>query len=384
MLIYAIKMLMGDRAKFAGILIGLTFASFIITQQSGIFIGLMQRTYGFLTDTRQPDVWVMEDAVQYIDDIKPFKMSRLYQVRSIGGVKWAVPLYKGLLKARMSSGNFQICNVIGIDDATLIGGPPSMAEGKITNLRFPDGVIINTAGAKNKLYQIQPDGQKTSLTMGDVMEINDVRAKVVGLCHTTRTFQSQPVIYTTFSRALDFAPRERNLLSFVLVKANDGEDPHALARRIEKETGLSAFTTKEFRNMTLKYYMTQTGIPINFGVAVLLGFIIGAAIAGQTFYTYAHDNLRFFATFKAMGATNKVLVRMVVVQALMTATFGWAFGVGLTVLFGVSAGGTELSFTLPWWLFVGSAVAMYAMTLLSAIISMIKIIRLEPSIVFQS
>ena len=36
----ALKMLMGDRAKFFGILMGLTFASLLITQQMAIFIGL--------------------------------------------------------------------------------------------------------------------------------------------------------------------------------------------------------------------------------------------------------------------------------------------------------------------------------------------------------
>lgn len=384
MLLFALKMMVGDRAKFIGILMGLTFASFIVSQQAGIFVGLMSRTYGFLTDTSQPDIWVMEKRVQYIDDIKPFKMSKLYQTRSISGVQWAVPMYKGLLKARLPTGNFQLCNVIGIDDATLIGGPPKITKGAIENLRFPDAVIINEVGAKKKLYSVNKKGKKVPMQYGEVFEINDHRARVYGFCETVRTFQSQPVVYMTFERALQFAPSERNLLSFVLVKAEKGVDPLELAKKIEENTGLAAYTTKQFRNLTLRYYMTQTGIPINFGIAVLLGFIIGIAIAGQTFYTFAHDNLRYFATYKAMGANNKLITKMVLVQALMTATLGWSFGIGLTTLFGISSGGTELSFKLPWWLFLSSGVGMYSITLLAALISLYKIIRLEPSIVFQS
>ena len=68
--------MVGDRAKFIGIIIGLTFATFIITQQAGIFIGLMARTYGFVTDTSQPNIWVMDPEVQYIDDLKSIKQSR--------------------------------------------------------------------------------------------------------------------------------------------------------------------------------------------------------------------------------------------------------------------------------------------------------------------
>src|SRR2546422_3134388 len=131
----ALKMLVGDRAKYLGILMGLTFASLLITQQAAIFVGLMSRTFGFLTDTALPDIWVMDDKVQFIDDIKPLQDTELYRVRSVAGVQWAVPLYKGLLKARLSNGNFQTCNVVGLDDATLIGGPPTMVAGKLADLR---------------------------------------------------------------------------------------------------------------------------------------------------------------------------------------------------------------------------------------------------------
>ena len=120
----AIKMLLGDRAKYLGIIMGVAFASLLITQQTSIFVGLMTRTYGFVTDTRQPDVWVMDPKVQFIDDLKPLQDTQLLRVRGINGVDWAVPLYKGLLKARLDNGNFQTCNVLGLDDTSLIGGPP--------------------------------------------------------------------------------------------------------------------------------------------------------------------------------------------------------------------------------------------------------------------
>src|SRR5215210_7989007 len=107
----AIKMLIGDRAKYLGIVMGLTFASLLITQQLAIFFGLMTRTFGAISDLGQPDVWVMDPKVQFIDDIKPLQDTELYRVRGVEGVDWAVPLYKGLLKARLSNGNFQTCNV---------------------------------------------------------------------------------------------------------------------------------------------------------------------------------------------------------------------------------------------------------------------------------
>src|SRR5271165_5148625 len=97
----ALKMLVGDRAKYLGIIMGLTFASLLITQQAGIFVGLMSRTFGFLTDTSLPDVWVMEEKVGFVDDVISLRDTDLYRVRSVEGIEWAVPLYKGLLQARL-------------------------------------------------------------------------------------------------------------------------------------------------------------------------------------------------------------------------------------------------------------------------------------------
>ncbi len=379
----AIKILVGDKAKFISILVGLTFATFIITQQAGIFVGLMQRTYGFVTDTSQPNIWVVDPQVQFIDDIKTIKFSKLFQVRGVDGVEWAVPMYKGLLRARLAHGQFQTCNVIGIDDSTLIGGPPILTEGKITNLRRPNAVIVNEVGARDKLAS-EIKGKKIPLQMGESFEINNQRAVVDGFCKVSRTFLSQPVIYTTFIQAVSYSPKERNLLTFILAKAKEGENIDEVCASIRKNTGMAAYTSQGFKDLTIRYYLFNTGIPINFGVAVLLGFIIGIAIAGQTFYNFAHDNRHYFATLKAMGSTQELLSRMVIVQALVTALISWGLGIGITALFGLFARGTELSFVLPWWLLLSSGVSIVLITLGSALLGLRKIVRLEPGIVFQT
>lgn len=383
MLRYAIKMLIGDRAKFIGIVLGLSFSSFIITQQSGIFLGIMKRTYGFITDTSQAQIWVMNEKVQYIDDIKPMKSTELYRVRGIKGVDWAVPLFKGQIKARLLNGNFQTCIFVGIDDATLIGQPPIMVEGKIENLRMADGIIVNDVSTEDKLAYTYDDHIRP-LLLGDEIELNDHRGVVVGICKIERTFQSFPVIYTTYSRAVSYSPQERKLLSFILVKADEGIDPKELCKKINAITGLAAYTSQQFKILTALYYIKNTGIPLNFGVAVLLGFVIGTAIAGQTFYNFALDNARYFGIFKAMGANNSILVKMLVLQAVMVGLIGWALGVGAASLFALFLSGSELSFLMPWTLMLFSFIAILAITLFGAFISIMKILRLEPAIVFKA
>jgi putative ABC transport system permease protein len=381
----ALKMLMGDRGKYLGIVMGLTFASLIMTQQPAIFVGLMARSFSFITDVGLPDIWVMDPKVQFVDDIKPLQDTELYRVRGIRGVEWAMPLYKGLIKARLSNGNFQTCNVIGLDDATLIGGPPVMLQGKLDDLRRSDGVIVDIDGAREKLAKPSPvpGGEPVPLEVGDMLELNDHRAIVVGIAKTTRTFQSQPVVYTTYSRAMQYAPRERKLLSFVLVKAKPGEDIPALTRRIRETTGLAAHTQAEFKKLTVDYFLKNTGIPINFGIAVGLGFIVGAAIAGQTFYNFTLENLRQFGVMKAMGASNGTLLRMILLQASLVGSIGYGLGVGLTSLFGWAMRDSILAFKFPWQLLVFSGSGVTLICIFAALISIRKVIKLEPAIVFK-
>lgn len=381
----ALKMLMGDRGKYLGIIMGLTFASLIMTQQPAIFIGLMTRSFSFITDVGLPDIWVMDNKVQFVDDVKPLQDMELYRVRGIEGVEWAMPLYKGLIKARLANGQFQTCNVIGLDDATLIGGPPVMLEGRLEDLRRSDGVIVDVDGANDKLAKPNPipGGKPIPLTVGDTLELNDRRAIVVGIAKTTRTFQSQPVIYTTYTRAMLYAPRERKLLSFILVKAKNGQNTSDLVNRIKKNTGLAAYTQQDFKKLTFDYFMKNTGIPINFGISVTLGFIVGAAIAGQTFYNFTVENLRQFGVLKAMGTSNWTLLRMILLQATLVGLIGYGLGVGLTSLFGWSMRNTILAFKFPWQLLVFSGLGITLICIFAALLSILKVIRLEPAVVFK-
>jgi putative ABC transport system permease protein len=381
----ALKMLMGDKGKYIGIIMGLTFASLIMTQQPAIFVGLMSRSYSFISDVGLPDIWVMDAKVQFVDDIKPLQDTELYRVRGISGVEWAMPMYKGLLKVRLTDGTFQTCIVVGLDDSTLIGGPPVMIEGKIDNLRHSDSVIVDIDGARDKLGKPSPiSGEaRIPLQIGDTLEINDRRAIVAGIAKVTRTFQSQPVIYTTYSRAKSYAPKERKLLSFILVKAKKGQNTTELTRRIKTTTGLAAYTQAEFQELTYEYFMHNTGIPINFGISVLLGFIVGAAIAGQTFYNFTLENLRQFGVLKAMGASNLILLRMILLQAVLVGSIGYGLGVGLTALFGFAMRNTILAFKFPWQLLLFSGAGVSLICIFAALISILKVIRLEPAIVFK-
>lgn len=373
----ALKMLTGNRGKYLGIILGIAFASLLIAQQASIFCGLMLQTSGQIRDIQGASIWVMDPNVQFSDDVKPLAENDLYRVRGVSGVSWAVRLYKGLTRSRLEDGNFQQTILLGLDDATLVGAPPNMIKGNILDLRKPDAVIMDLEG-----YQLLWPGEEPRI--GKRFEMNDHVAEIVGICKASRTFQTFPVVYTRYTQALEFVPPERKVLSFILAEGEPGLSVDEVCKRIQAQTGLRAVTGKQFEWITMDYFMRKTGIPFNFGITVALGFIVGTAIAGLLFYNFTLDNLRYFGALKAMGAPDRVLLRMILVQAAMVGAIGYGLGVGVASLQGYLLGRTELSFLLPWQLLLVSAGAVMLICLGSAFISMYKVVKLEPAVVFRS
>lgn len=384
MLSIALKMLTGNRGKYFAIVVALAFTSFVMTQQPATFIGIMARTFSFLTDTGQVDLWVMDSKVQYVDDAKPMQDTKLYAVRGVRGVEWAVPLYKGSIRARLDDGTFQNCILVGLDDSSLIGGPAEMVEGHLADLRRSDSIIVDIDGAANRLARRSTDGTFRPLGLGDVVELNDHRATVVGLSRLSASFQSMPVIHTTYARAKAFVPAERKLLSFILVKLRPGADTATVAREITSATGLAAYTSDAFREMTLRYFLKNTGILINFGLSITLAFLIGAAIAGQTFYAFTIENLRHFGVLKALGAGNWMLMKMVLMQALVAGGTGYGLGVGAVALFSSVVVGSNFRFLLIWQLPLVTGLVILLVCVVTALLSVRQVIKLEPAVVFKA
>jgi putative ABC transport system permease protein len=385
MLGVALKILVGDRGKYFGVVLGLVFTTFFMTQQPAMFFGLISRSYGFLSDAALADIWVMDPMVQYIDDVKPLSDTAVARVRGIEGVGWAVPIYKGNTRVRMANGNFQNSVLIGLDDATLIGGPAVMVSGSLADLRRADGVIVSEDGATGQLASPSPfPGQSPiPLKPGDVIEMNDRRAVVVGICKAIFNTNSLPTIYTTYSRARAYAPSERKTLSFVLVKAKPGFPMSTVIANIRRSTGLAAITREEFEQMTLWYVIKNTMAFTIFGLSALIGFVIGGLIAGQTFYNFTLENLRYFGVMKAMGATNTLLLRMIMAQALAAGTIGYGIGVGLVSILGLALSG-RFPFQISWVLLLVGAMAVIALCVFAAALSLRKVMQLEPASVFKT
>jgi putative ABC transport system permease protein len=374
----ALKMLTGDRAKYLGLIFAIAFSSFLIAHQSSIFGGIMDRTRSQVKDLTDADIWVMDRNTQYFDEINALTDNDLYRVRGVSGVKWAVPLFKGQPRAKAPDGKFRVVILLGLDDATLVGAPRKMILGSVADLRQPDAAIIDEAGYRF-FFPNQP------LQLGKTLEMNDHRARLVGICDASAPFTTFPVLFTRYSQALTYVGRERNLLSFVLVKPEPDLPISELTKRITKATGLKAMSNEQFGWATIMYYIRNTGIPVNFGMTVLIALIVGTVVAGQTFYIFTIENLKQFGALKAIGVTDRRIVGMILLQALVVGGIGYALGMGMAATFfaffihQIQTRGINM---LPQ-VMIGTGVVVIFIVLVASLMSIRKVLVLEPAIVFR-
>lgn len=378
----ALRMLLGDKLKYLGLVLGISFAAMLITQQAGILVGLAHQTGAFIRDTSQADIWLMDPEVRFSQDALALKDTLLYRARSVDGVEWAVPLYFGFVKMKLPDGTRKVVQVVGLDDATLTGGPPEMVVGQLSDLRMDKALLVDATILDTKLKLRREGGRP--LAIGDRVTFSDKQEAVVtGTYKASKSFFWEPMVYTTYSRAKQMAPSEPKMTPYVLVKAKPGQDLHALTQRLEEQLGVRARTNAEFDQATIDFILKETGILINFGMAVALGFLVGALVAGQMLYNFTLDNLRYYGALKALGTTNRRLMGMVLLQAAVVGLIGYGIGVGLAAGLGTIVAKGGLAFLLPWQVLAISAVAILLICLGAAALCLKQVISLEPAVVFK-
>jgi len=375
----ALRMLTGDRAKYLGLISTIAFASFLLANQVSIFAGIIKRTASQIVDVVDADLWVMDPATEYIDEVKPLKETDLLRVRGVVDVAWAVRLFKSLPRITAPDGRLRQAILLGLDDATLIGAPHGKLRlGRLEDLREPDAILIDYAGYR----YFWPDGE---LTLDRTLEMNDRRVKIVGIVDASAPFATFPVVFSRYSQAVLFVGRERNQMSFVLAKAAAGVESAALAERISQTTGLTALTGDAWAWRTMQYYLQNTGIPVNFGITLGIALIVGIVVMGQTFYLFTIENLKQIGALKAIGVADRTLVGMILLQALTVGVIGYSIGMGICATFfeitkhNLPTRGLVL---LPE-AFIGVAGVVFAIVIVASLLSIRRVLVLEPALVFR-
>jgi putative ABC transport system permease protein len=374
----AIRMLTGDRQKFFGLLFGVAFSALLISQQLTIFVNLVSRGATAVYNVPTGNVWVMDPVSRTVDVTFAMPATALDKVRSVKGVDWAVPMLRASANVRTPQGDLEGVAIVGVDDATLIGLPSKITSGTREAMYEPDAIFIDEVGA-TKLFGEGVD------PLGMRLELNDRRAIIRGVVNINPTFTSQVTLFTRYSNALSFIPGSRNRMTFVLAQSGDGLTPGQVAARVAKETGLRARTRDEFAQDGIDFIIQNTGIPINFGITVFLGVIVGIAIVGLTFSLFIRDNIKQFGALKAIGVTNNKIRMMVAAQALLVGLIGYGFGIlgAVVFIYGNESQPSFKGFYVPWQIPVATAVVVLLMILLTGWLALRSVLKTEPAEVFR-
>lgn len=314
----AYKLLVNDKAKFTALLIGITFAVFLMMFITSMFIGVLNHASATVINIGA-SMWVMDPSVQAVTSSIGMPDYVLDAVRGMQGVKYAVPLYDGGALVKLADGTYQAVTVMGLDDTSLLGRP-AMLEGKIEDIYAENGFIVLRDAEYSKLENPH---------VGAEFELNDHRGVIVGVAKVTVSgLFGLPTLYTTYYRAVQYIPNPRYTISYVLVEPKSPSDIPEIKRQVAA-LGYLAVTKQEFIRKNADFFVFQTGGGTNILIMTVISFIVGLSISGQTFYTFILENLERFGALKAIGTKSRELVGMILFQATFTALTGYGLGVGL-------------------------------------------------------
>lgn len=370
----ALKLLVNDKGKFYTLIVGIMFAVFLIMQMISTLAGVVQRSAADIINVGAK-IWIMDPSVSSARDNIPLPDYILDAVRSMDGVKFAVPIYYGSGNVRLKSGRYQSATVIGLDDATLFGRP-NIIEGSISTIYNNDVYIVVKNAESVKL-----DSPK----IGDAFEINDHRGVIGAIAkNAVNGIFGTPTLYTTYSRATRTLPNTRFTITYVLANPTNNLAINNIKKQVAK-LGYVARTEQEFISINANYYLYRTGMGMNLLIMTIISFIVGLSIAGQTFYTFVLENLEKFCALKAIGATKSDLIQMIMFQAALVGFLGYGFGIFLSSILIALAKLRLANYATMTTL--GSMAFAFFMVLIiisfSSYIGIRKVLKIEPFEVFR-
>ncbi len=392
----ALKILLGDKTKFIGLLIGIGFTAFLITFALAYFAGFMSRGFALISENPTAKIWVMDKAVDSTETTINMSDNSLNLVKSVQGVNYAVPLYLGDVTARFANGHFQSFQMIGVDDATLSGMPkPTNALGR-NALRLPQSVIVDNGGTEGKLQtpikekdQWSSDGAHIDaptrkLHFGDELLIDDRSVMVSGVSHTIPRFPPHPLLYTSLSNFKRLTPSQNKRITFIMVAPAKGVDSATLAQKISQQTGLKAITADAFKKETVLWFFVNSEDVGDMVNMVVLAMLVGFGVTGVMLYMFTYENLKQYAVLKAIGASNEMLSKMVFFQALIGVLLGVGIGVGLSSIVSELIASSTFPFRMMWFAPLFGFLGVLIVSVTATVISIKPVLKLEPFVVFKS
>ena len=369
----AIRNLLHDKVRLVVTLTGVVFAVVLIAVQAGLFVGFTSATSTVIDNTRA-DIWIAARGMRNFDVTQALPQKAYYQAMSVPGIEDVRRLVVQFANWKKPDGGTESVEVVGYDLSGGIGQPWNVVEGSVSSLNLTDTVIIDEV-YKEKL------GVKR---LGDTVEVNGHRLRVVALTRGIRSFTTSPYIFCALPIAQTINNLREGRFTYLVVKVAPGASLEKVKRDLlARVDGVDVFTGREFSFKTQQYWMFTTGAGLALLIAAVLGLVVGVVVVAQTLYATTMDHRAEFGTLRAMGAANWYIYRIIIIQALASALAGYTLGISLSYVIVQFSEKGGASILLPGWLAGGLFVVTVCMCVGAALVSINKVTRIDPVMVFK-
>jgi putative ABC transport system permease protein len=371
------KLLLHDRLRFAVAIAGVSVSVMLVLVQVGLYYGFMD-TASSIIDASRADLWVGKKSNESFEFATPFDERTYYKVASVPGVERAERVLMNFAQFKLADGGDLGVQVVGVD--RMHGKQPLLAPWNVV-AGEPDrlteaGAIVVDRSEYPKL-KIDRIGHRT--------EVSGVRAEVVAMTEGIRSFTTSPIVFTDIRTARSYLPQlGEEPVTFVLVKVAPGVDIAAVQARINALPHLAAYTTKQMSMRTRDYWSSRTGVGAGFFTTAVLGIIVGFVVVGQILYSGTLQYIREYGTLKAMGAKNSAVIKVILSQAMISAALGFVVGAPLAMGMRAAMKGANLTVALSPELYGVTLVITAVMCAFAALLSIVKVLRLDPASVFKA
>jgi len=368
----AVAMMLHDRMKLAGGLVGVVFAALLATEQAGILFGLIGKNT-MVVDRAGADIWILPQGSEQPQPGKALPEAVLNRARTTADVAIASPLIWAGGTLALPNGGTEPVTLLGVDPATRLGGPWNVVAGDPASLVQPDAMIFEDS-QRDKLG---------ALNLGSLRELNGKRVRVVGFTWGLLPF-GPSYAFTSYDNARELISQRDHSQSMVLVTVKPGVAPSIVAARLRAALPEQAvFTQAELRRSVVLSVLTNTPIGITFGLSALFGLVVGFVIVAMSMFSAVVDNLREFGTLKAIGSTTGDLARLLLVQALFYGLSGSAIGLAAVGVLASVLRSPSLAVTLPIPLVAAVPMVMAVICVAASFLALWRLHKLEPGMVFR-
>jgi putative ABC transport system permease protein len=369
----AYRNLFHDRMSLTVTLVGIVFSVVLVAVQFGLYLGSENRIAAMF-DHVTADLWVVPYGTKSFDDPAFLAGRERHPILSTPGVASVQELAVGFVNWRKRGGGATAALLVGSDTAQDTSLPWDITQGSIAALSAPSAVAVDDT------YFGELGIEKT----GDQAEVNNTQVTVTAVTHGIRSFTTLPYVFTTLTTGrtlLDAAPEQA---SYMLVRVAAGSDIETVRAALgARLPDAEILTHQEFRKRSLDYWLFETGAGAALIAGAVLGIIVGVVIVAQTLYSSTKDHLNEFATLRALGASSRYIVKVILMQAILSAFIGYVLGMLLsTVVIWGSSKTTLLIVMTP-----NLGMLLFALTVgmctLAAVCAIFKVTRIDPAVVFS-